>query len=57
EAAAGKGLRLMLEWGSSWDKRMSWEGWVAWGRVLSAKAKEKTWPRSSWGIVNLGLVR
>ncbi|CAL9063935.1 uncharacterized protein LOC103985179 [Musa acuminata AAA Group] len=57
EAAAGKGLRLMLEWGSSWDKRMSWEGWVAWGRVLSAKAKEKTWPHSSWGIVNLGLVR
>lgn len=20
------GLRLMLEWGTTWDKRMSWEG-------------------------------
>ncbi|GJV58746.1 tetratricopeptide-like helical domain containing protein [Tanacetum coccineum] len=25
-----EGLRLLLEWGSPWDKRMSWEGWVAW---------------------------
>ncbi|KAK4754530.1 hypothetical protein SAY87_002634 [Trapa incisa] len=51
------GLRLILEWGSPWDKRMSWEGWVAWARVLLMKAKEKSWPQSSWGILNLGLVR
>ncbi|KAJ6792241.1 Uncharacterized protein M6B38_240705 [Iris pallida] len=54
----GRGrVRLLLEWGSGWDKRVSWEGWVAWGRVLLMKAREKDWPQTSWGILNLGLVR
>lgn len=57
ERVAEKGLRLILEWGSPWDKRMTWEGWVAWTRVLLMKAKEKSWPNTSWGILNLGLVR
>ncbi|WCJ38970.1 hypothetical protein M5689_019997 [Euphorbia peplus] len=57
ERAAEKGVALILEWGSPWDKRMSWEGWVAWGRVLLMKAKEKSWPQTSWGILNLGLVK
>ncbi|XP_076950566.1 uncharacterized protein LOC143623637 [Bidens hawaiensis] len=57
EKEAEQGLRLLLEWGSPWDKRMSWEGWVAWCRVLVMKAKEKSWPQTSWGILNLGLVR
>ncbi|XP_078442105.1 E3 ubiquitin-protein ligase [Wolffia australiana] len=56
-AAAAEGLRLLLGWGSAWDKRMSWEGWVAWGRVLLMSARDRSWPRSSWGVVNLGLVR
>ncbi|KAF6153387.1 hypothetical protein GIB67_003577 [Kingdonia uniflora] len=57
DGEAEKGLRLLLEWGSPWDKRTSWEGWVAWARVLVMKAKEKSWPNSSWGILNLGLVK
>ncbi|KAK2966980.1 hypothetical protein RJ640_009664, partial [Escallonia rubra] len=57
EKEAEKGLRLMLEWGSPWDKRTSWEGWIAWTRVLLMKAKERSWPRNSWGILNLGLVK
>ncbi|PIA35387.1 hypothetical protein AQUCO_03500039v1 [Aquilegia coerulea] len=57
EREAEKGLTLVLEWGSPWDKRMSWEGWIAWARVLLMKAKEKSWPQTSWGILNLGLVR
>ncbi|KAJ7954631.1 Tetratricopeptide-like helical domain containing protein [Quillaja saponaria] len=57
EKEAEKGLTLLLEWGSPWDKRISWEGWIAWVRVLLMKAKEKSWPRSSWGIIRLGLVR
>lgn len=57
EREAEKGLMLLLEWGSPWDKRMSWEGWVAWARALLMKAKEKSWPQTSWGILNLGLVR
>ncbi|XP_042479983.1 uncharacterized protein LOC122060937 [Macadamia integrifolia] len=56
EREAEKGLMLMLEWGSPWDKRMSWEGWIAWSRVLLMKAKEKSWPQNGWGILNLGLV-
>lgn len=57
EREAAAGLRLLLEWGSPWDKRTSWEGWVAWARVLLMKAREKSWPNTSWGILNLGLVR
>lgn len=57
EREAEKGIILMLEWGSPWDKRMSWEGWIAWGRVLHMKAQERSWPQHSWGVLNLGLVR
>ncbi|CAL1388384.1 unnamed protein product [Linum trigynum] len=57
EVAAEKGLKLLLEWGTAWDKRVSWEGWVGWGRVLVMKAKEKSWPKTSWGIRSLGLIR
>ncbi|XP_010688616.2 uncharacterized protein LOC104902519 [Beta vulgaris subsp. vulgaris] len=56
EREAERGLTLLLEWGSPWDKRMSWEGWVAWTRVLLMKAKERSWPQTSFGILNLGLV-
>ncbi|KAK8970317.1 hypothetical protein KSP40_PGU003115 [Platanthera guangdongensis] len=58
ETTAEEGLRLMLEWGTGWDKRVTWEGWVAWARVLLVKAREKDWPKNNpWGILNLGLVR
>ncbi|KAJ1401427.1 hypothetical protein SESBI_28803 [Sesbania bispinosa] len=57
ERKAEKGLTLLLEWGCPWDKRTSWEGWIAWTRVLLMKAKEKSWPQKSWGILNLGLVK
>ncbi|OEL37385.1 hypothetical protein BAE44_0001596 [Dichanthelium oligosanthes] len=55
-AAAARGVRLVLEWGSSWDKRMSWEGWVSWGRLMRDKAMRREWPSTAWGIINLGLV-
>ncbi|KAL6635412.1 hypothetical protein ACP70R_028083 [Stipagrostis hirtigluma subsp. patula] len=54
---AEEGLKLLLEWGSSWDKRMPWEGWVSWGRAMLTKAKDKDWPHTSFGIINLGLVK
>lgn len=57
EAVAARGLRLLLEWGSPWDKRMTWQGWVAWCRVLLMKAKDRSWPQTSMGVLNLGLVR
>ncbi|KAJ3672267.1 hypothetical protein LUZ60_006988 [Juncus effusus] len=57
EREAEEGVRLILEWGSGWDKRMSWEGWVSWGRVMLGKSKERDWPKNAWGIINLGLVK
>ncbi|XP_015951162.1 uncharacterized protein LOC107475966 [Arachis duranensis] len=57
EKAAETGLKLLLEWGCPWDKRTSWEGWVAWVRVLLLKAMEKSWPNTGFGILNLGLVK
>lgn len=57
EREAERGLRLLLEWASAWDKRMSWQGWISWARVLLMKAKDRSWPQTSWGILNLGLVK
>ncbi|KAJ1281723.1 hypothetical protein BS78_04G328000 [Paspalum vaginatum] len=54
---AEEGLKLLLEWGVSWDKRMTWEVWVSWGRVMLDKAKENEWPHTAAGITNLGLVK
>lgn len=54
---ADQGLQLLLEWGTNWDKKMTWEGWIAWARVLLQNAKEQQWPSHSWGMINLGLVK
>mmetsp|Transcript_14247 Transcript_14247/g.30934 ORF Transcript_14247/g.30934 Transcript_14247/m.30934 type:complete len:95 (+) Transcript_14247:369-653(+) len=57
EAMADKGLQLLCEWGMAWDKRMSWEAWVAWVRILKARAAARQpWPKTSWEVVNFGLV-
>ncbi|KAL1522598.1 hypothetical protein AB1Y20_017581 [Prymnesium parvum] len=57
-AEAAEAMRLHCAWGTSWDKRMRWGGWIAWTRVLHNKATERSpWPESAWGAVNLGLVR
>lgn len=54
---AEQGLKLLLDWGTSWDKRMSWEGWVSWARAMLIKAQNKDWPHTSFGIISLGLVK
>ncbi|KAF8779313.1 hypothetical protein HU200_002746 [Digitaria exilis] len=58
QVQAEEGLRLLLEWGSSWDKRMPWEAWVSWGRAMLTKGRRRPRrdKRMSWGIINLGLV-
>ena len=30
---------MLLEWGTAWDKRLSWDAWVAWTRVLLQTAE------------------
>lgn len=50
-------LELLAQWGTSWDKRLSWEAWVAWSRVLLKAADERAWPEKAYGIISLGEVR
>lgn len=44
-AAADSALQLFSAWGNSWDKRVQWDAWVAWTRILLQGATvEGTWP-------------
>lgn len=54
---ANEALRLFAEWGTAWDKRMSWDAWVAFTRVILENASSQTWPTQPFGMLNLGLVR
>jgi len=51
-----KGIQLLEQWGTAYDKRFSWESWMSWGRVLIQKAKEKDWPKTGVAGLSLGLV-
>jgi hypothetical protein len=54
EAAAG--LKLLCDWGTVWDKRMPWDAWVSWTRVLLRAAHLQQFPSTSFGMLNLGIV-
>ena len=56
-AEASRALELQIQWATSWDKRLSWEAWVAWTRVLLKAAREREWPSDAFGIISLGEVR
>jgi hypothetical protein len=53
---AARGLQLLGDWGTSWDKRVSWSGWVAWARILLQRASAEDWPKTLTEHNNLGLV-
>jgi len=56
--AAGRALELQQQWGTPWDKRMSFGAWVGWTRVLHQRASDRQkWPTNSWDVNNLGLVK
>jgi hypothetical protein len=56
--AASRALELQSQWGTAWDKRLSFGAWVAWTRVLLQRAKHhEPWPTNSWHVNNLGLVQ
>lgn len=54
---ARRGYELLRTWGVQWDKRVSWQGWVIWARLLMQKARERAWPTTLRLHNNLGLVR
>jgi hypothetical protein len=56
-AAADAALALLAQWATPWDKRLAWEAWVAWARVLRKGALERAWPDDPFGIISLGEVR
>ena len=37
--AASSALHLFSAWGNSWDKRVQWDAWVAWTRILLQAAE------------------
>ena len=53
---AKRGLDLLCQWGTPWDKRIPWAGWIAWARVLMLNARDRTWPETIRQHNNLGMV-
>ncbi len=56
EDQAKRGLELLCQWGTPWDKRIPWAGWIAWARVLLQNACNRTWPETIRQHNNLGMV-
>jgi len=56
EAQSLAGLRALQAWGTAWDKRIAWEGWIAWARILLQNARKREWPDSLGALNGLGLV-
>jgi hypothetical protein len=54
---AGRGLELLQNWGVQWDKRVTWQGWILWARLLIQNAREKKWPHTLRQHNNLGLIK
>ncbi|MDN4587363.1 hypothetical protein DBA29_02450 [Xenophilus aerolatus] len=53
--AAESALQLLSQWGNAWDKRVQWEGWVAWTRILLQSATHDSWPERLDKLNNLAL--
>ncbi|RTZ42579.1 tetratricopeptide repeat protein [Candidimonas sp. SYP-B2681] len=56
ESQALAGLQALQAWGTGWDKRIEWSGWVAWARILLQNARARQWPDSLGALNGLGLV-
>lgn len=56
ETQAQAGLAALQAWGTAWDKRIAWEGWIAWARILLQSARARQWPDHIGGLNSLGLV-
>ncbi|MGB6103502.1 MAG: DUF6817 domain-containing protein [Pusillimonas sp.] len=56
QAQALAGLQALQSWGTAWDKRIAWEGWIAWARILLQHARKRQWPDHIGALNSLGLV-
>lgn len=55
QTAAAHGLHLLTCWGNSWDKRIGWDAWVSWGRILLQGAQNRQWPETLNMLNNVAL--
>ena len=55
QQAAESALQLLSSWGNAWDKRVQWDAWVAWTRILAQSAEGGTWPERLDKLNNLAL--
>ena len=55
EQYAASGVQLVASWGNSWDKRIGWDAWMSWGRVLLESAQKRTWPEHLNKLNNVAL--
>ena len=46
---------LFSAWGNSWDKRVQWDAWVAWTRILLQAAEGGPWPERLDKLNNVAL--
>lgn len=53
--AAASAVQLASIWGNTWDKRIGWDAWMAWGRILLQSAQKRTWPKDINKLNNLAL--
>lgn len=55
ERAATSALQCFSAWGNAWDKRVQWDAWVAWTRILRQSAQQGSWPERLDKLNNLAL--
>ena len=53
--AAQSALQQFSAWGNAWDKRVQWDAWVAWTRILAQSATTGTWPERLDKLNNVAL--
>lgn len=53
--AATGALQQFSAWGNAWDKRVAWDAWVAWTRILLQSAQGASWPERLDKLNNVAL--
>ena len=53
--ASASALQAFSAWGNSWDKRVQWDAWVAWTRILHQAATTGSWPERLDKLNNVAL--
>jgi hypothetical protein len=54
---AEAGVQTAASWGNSWDKRIGWDAWMSWGRVLLQSAQKRQWPETLNKLNNVALTQ